>query len=160
MGATERKCQCGSWHLTMLTVVLFLLHTRTGTAVTSNMVGAIQGHWGQQRITWGNRRKGVVPYQLFHFTGSGVSIRVSTVCRNLVEGYGAVVEVQCGWRGVRSRAVPVDLWRAVAEDWLLFNGPGHQFWRADSWGWHYCKAMSPCLDLQLLDEFTNKQDMI
>lgn len=140
--------------------MLLLLHTRTGTAVTVNMVGAIQGHRGQQRITWGNRRHGVVPYQLLHFTGPGVSIRVPTVCRNLVKGDGAIVKVQCGWRGVRSRAVLVELWGAVAEDWLLFNGPGHQFWRADSWGWHYCKPMSPSLDLQLLDEFTNKQNMM
>lgn len=161
MGATGKKCQCGSWHWTMLTAMFLLLHTRTGTVVAANIVGAIWGHRGQQRITWGNRRQGVVPYQLLHFTGPGVSVGVPTVCRNLVEGDGAVVEVQCSWRGhVWSGAMLVELWGAVAEDGLLFNGSGHQFWRADRWGWHHCKTMSPGLDLQLLDEFRNKQNVM
>lgn len=157
MSATDRKCQCGSRHLTMLTAMLLLLHTRTGTAVTSDMVGAIQGHRGQKRITGWNRRHGVVSHQLFHFTGPGASIGVAAVRGNLVEGDGAVVEVQCGWRGIRSRAVLIALWGAVTEHRLLFNSPGHQFWRADRWGWHYCETMSPGLDLQLLGELTNKK---
>lgn len=107
-----RECQCGPGHWIRLTAMLLLLHTRAGTVVAANVVGNIWGHGGQQGVTWGNRRQTVVPYQLLHFTGPRVSVgaRVPSVCRNLVKGDGAVVEVQCGWRGhVRSRAMLVEL---------------------------------------------------
>lgn len=46
----------------------------------------------------------------------------------------------------------VEIWGAVAEDGLLFDGSRHQIWCADRWGWHNCKTMSTGLDLQLLDK--------
>lgn len=159
--ATDRKCQCGSWHWAVLTALLLLLHARAGTVVTAaDVVWAIRGHRGQQGITGGNWWQGVVPYQFLHFTGPGVSVgvRVPSVCGNLVEGDGAVVEVQCGWWGhVRSRAMVVEIWGAVAEDGLLFNGSRHQIRCADRRGWHHCETMSTGLDLQLLRDCTKKK---
>lgn len=92
--------------------MILLLHARAGTVVAATIVGVIWGHRGQQGITWGNRRQGVVPYQFLHFTGPGVSVGagVPRVCGNVVKGDGAVVEVQCGRRGhVRGRAMLVEI---------------------------------------------------
>lgn len=152
-----REKVCGSRHQALLTAVLLLLHVRAGAVVA---VSAVWGHRGQQGVAGGNRWQGVVPYQLLHFTGPGAPVGVPSICRNLVEGDGTVVEVQCGWRGhVRSWAVLVELWGAVAKHGLLFNGSGHELWRTDGWGWHHSEAVSPGLDLQLLDEYTSKQNM-
>lgn len=110
----------------MLTAVVLLLHAGAGTVVVAD----VRGHRGQQRIARGNQPECAVPHQLLHFTGPGVPVRleVTGVCRDLVEGDGAVVEVQCGWgRDVRATAVLVEIRRAVAENGLLFDGPSHQF---------------------------------
>lgn len=144
----------------MLTAMLLLIHTRAGTVQAATVVGAIWGHWGQQGITCGYWRQGV-PYKFFHFTGPGgsIAIRIPGVCRNLVEGDGAIVEVQCGRRWhVRSRAVLVEVCWAVAEGGFLFNGSANQIWCTDRWGWNHCKTMSTGLDLQLLDDY--KKNMI
>lgn len=80
--------------------------------VAANVVGDIWGHRGQQGVTGGNWTQGVVPYQFLHFTGPGVSIwaAVPGICRNVVKGYGAIVQVQCGGRRhVRGGAVLVEV---------------------------------------------------
>ena len=112
--ATDRNCQSGSRRWTTLTALLLLLHTRAGTvmAAAADVVGAVWGHRGQQGVARGNRRQDVVPYQFLHFTGPGASVGagVAGVCRNAVEGDGAVVEVQRGRRGhVRGGAVLVEI---------------------------------------------------
>lgn len=158
--ATDWKCQYGSWHWTMLTALLLLLHTRAGTVEAPDIVGAFWGHRGQQGITWGNWWKDVISYQFLHFTGPGVSIgaMVPRICRNLVKGDGAIVEVQCGRRGhVRSRVMLVEIWGAVAKDGLLFNVSAHQIRCADRWRGHHCQTMSTGLDLQLLQMINNKK---
>lgn len=138
--------------LTMLTDVLLLLHAGAGTVVAAYVHGTIWGHWWKQRITWRNWWKGVVPHQLLHFTGPGVPVwaNFSVIRRNWVKGNGAIVEVQCGWRGHVGSGGMVELWGAVVEDGLLFNDSAHQLRRADWWRWHYCETVSTDLDLQLL----------
>lgn len=109
-----------------LTAVLFLLHT--GTMVAAD-VRDVRGHGREQGVAGGNWPEAVVPYQLLHFTGPGVSVGAGLpgVCRNVVEGDGAVVEVQCGRGGhVGGGAALVEIRGAVAENGLLFDGPGHQ----------------------------------
>lgn len=93
------------------------------------IVGAVWRHGGQQGVTGRNGRQGVV----LQFTGPGASVRTgaSRICGHLVEGDGAVVEVQRGGRGhVRADGVLVQLCRAVSQNRLLFNGSGHQLGRA------------------------------
>lgn len=139
-----------------LTALLLLLHAGAGTVVVADTVGALRRHGGQQGIAGGNGRQSVVPYQLLQFTVPGVPVGslVPGVCADLVEGDGAVVEVQRGRRGhVRRRVVLVQVGGAVAEDGLLLDGSRHQIRRADRRGRH-CKAMSAGLDLQLLNDET------
>lgn len=74
--------------------------------------GAVWGHGAQQRVAWGERRQGAVPHQLLQFTVPGVLERavVPRVRTNLVEGDGAVVEVQGRRRRhVRRGAVLVEV---------------------------------------------------
>lgn len=147
--------------VSVLTAMLLLIHTRAGT-VEAASVGAFWGHRGQQGITWGHRRQGV-PHQILQVTCPGVSIGTSVpaVCRNMIEGDGAVVEVQRGGRGhVWARAVLVQLHGAVANDGLLFNGSAHQIRCADRRGGHHCKTMGTGLDFQLLEVNRKIQNMI
>jgi len=144
-----------------LTAVLLLLHTRAGT-VDAAGVGALRGHRGQQGITRGHRRQ-AVPYQILHVTAPGgpIGTRVPAVCRPLVEGDGAVVEVQRGRRGhVGTQDMLVEIRGAVAEDGLLFNGSAYQVRCADGRGSNHCKTVGTGLDFQLLDDYRNKENMI
>lgn len=155
----HEKCHYGQRPWTMLTTLLLLLHTRAGTVVAAaDGVGAIWGHRGQQGVARRNWWQGVVPHQFLHFTGPGVSIGASfcSIWGNLVKGDGAIVEVQCGWRGhVRGGVMLVEIWGAVTKDRLLFNGSCHQIWCADRRGGHHCEAVSPGLHLQLLHDGQN-----
>lgn len=97
--------------------------------VVADTVGALRRHGGQQGIAGGDGRQSVVPYQLLQFTVPGVPVGpgLPAVCADLVEGDGAVVEVQRGRRGhFRRGVVLVQVRGAVAEDGLLLDGSRHQ----------------------------------
>lgn len=89
----------------MLTALLVFLHAGAGSVMVAG--GAVWRHGAQQRVTWGERRQGAVPHQLLQFTVPGVLEHTvfPRVRTNLVEGDGAVVEVQGRRRGHVRRGV-------------------------------------------------------
>lgn len=140
-----------------LTALLVFLHAGAGSVMVAH--GAVRRHGAQQRVTWGERRQGAVPHQLFQFTVPGVleGTVVPGVRANLVKGDGAAVEVQGGRRRHVGRgAALVEVWRAVAKYRLLLDDAGHQIWCADRHGGHW-KAVSAGLDLQLLHDKSANQ---
>lgn len=108
--------------------------------MVADAVGALRRHGGEQRVAGRDGRQRVVPHQLLQFTVSAataVGAWLAAVCVHLVEGDGAVVEVQRGGRGHVGRGtVLVQVGGAVAKDGLLFDGPRHQVGGADGRGGH------------------------
>lgn len=91
--------------------------------------GAVWRHGAQQGVAGRERRERAVPHQLLQFTVPGVLERtvIPRVRAHLVEGDGAVVQVQGGGRRhVRGGAVLVEVRGAVAQHGLLFDDASHQ----------------------------------
>lgn len=107
--------------------MIFLVHTRARTVAAADIVRNVWGHGRQEGVTWGNWPQAVVPNQLFHFAGPRVSVGVPSICRDVVKGNGAIVEVQRSWwRHFRRAIMLVDVRWTVPKNGLLFDGSCHK----------------------------------